>query len=116
MTELDAKLGTIVLVAVIAVAMVYTLFARKRRKAPPPEPTDGRDYVQSYVQSYVPGSAADPARDVFTAASGGEPPTEDQIARARAGGVRGAPQLGQAPLPRQAREQLPGKIDDGHVA
>jgi hypothetical protein len=53
---------------------------------------------------------------VFTAASGGEPPTEDQIARARAGGVRGAPQLGQAPLPRQAREQLPGKIDDGHVA
>jgi hypothetical protein len=112
MSELDAKLGTIVLVAVIAVAMVYTLFARKRRKAPPPELTDGRDYVQSYV----PGSAADPARDVFTAASGGEPPTEDQIARARAGGVRGAPQLGQAPLPRQAREQLPRDIDDGHVA
>jgi hypothetical protein len=108
MTELDAKLGAIVLVAVIVAAMAYTLFARRRRKAPPPELTDGRDYVQ--------GSAADPARDVFAAASGGEPPTEDQIARARAGGLRGAPQLGQAPLPRQAREQLPGKIDDGHVA
>jgi hypothetical protein len=103
MTELEAKLAGIALIAVIVAAMAYTMFGRKRRPAPPSELT------------YAPGSAADPARDAF-AASGAEPPTEDQIARARLGGPRGAPELGQAPLPRQAREQIPGKIDDGHVA
>jgi hypothetical protein len=107
MTNLDAKLGTIVLVAVIVAAMAYTLFGRKRQAAAPDELTSARDPI--------PGSAADPARDAF-AASGDEPPTEDQLARARLGGPRGAPQLGQAPLPRQARQQLPGDIDDGHVA
>jgi hypothetical protein len=101
MTELEAKLAGIALVAVIAVAVAYTLFGRTRTTKPPSELT------------YAP--AADPARDAF-AASGDEPPTEDQIARARLGGPRGAPELGQAPLPRQAREQIPGDIDDGHTA
>jgi hypothetical protein len=107
MTNLDAKLGTIVLVAVIVAAMAYTLFGRKRQAAAPDELTSARDPI--------PGSAADPARDAF-AAAGDEPPTEDQIARARLGGPRGAPELGQAPLAPQAREQTPRKIDDGHVA
>lgn len=107
MNSLDVKLGAIVLVAVIVAAMAYTLFGRKRQSAEPEELT--------YTRDPLPGSAADPARDAF-AAAGAEPPTEDQIARARLGGPRGAPQLGQAPLPRQAREQLPGDIDDGHVA
>jgi hypothetical protein len=107
MTELEAKLAGIALIAVIAAAMIYTLFGRKRRHVPPSELT--------YAPTYGPGDAADPARDAF-AASGDEPPTEDQIARARLGGPRGAPELGQAPLPRQAREQIPRKIDDGHVA
>jgi hypothetical protein len=107
MSELEAKLAGIALIAVIVAAMAHTIFARKRRPAPPSELT--------YAPDYAPGSSADPARDAF-AAAGDEPPTEDQIARARLGGPRGAPQLGQAPLPRQAREQIPGKIDDGHVA
>jgi hypothetical protein len=104
MTGFNVRLGAIVLVAAIVAAMAYTLFARKRRPAPPAELT------------HEPGNVADPARELFAAANEGEAPTEDQIARARAGGLRGAPELGQAPLPRQAREQLPGDIDDGHVA
>ena len=90
---------------IIAAGLLYALFGRKRRKAAPPGEL-----------TYAPGSAADPARDVFAASSGGEPPTEDQIARARLGGTRGAPELGQAPLAPQAREQTPRKVDDGHVA
>jgi hypothetical protein len=101
MTGFEAKLAGIALIAVIVVAMAYALFGRKRSAAAPSELT------------YAP--AADPALDAF-AASGDERPTEDQIARARLGGPRGAPELGQAPLPRQAREQLPGDIDDGHVS
>jgi hypothetical protein len=91
-------------IVAIIVAIAYALFARGRPGAMPAELT------------YAPGSAADPARDVFAAASDGEPPTEDQIARARLGGPRGAPELGQAPLAPQAREQMPRKMDDGHVA
>jgi hypothetical protein len=100
MTELEAKLAGIALIAIIVAAVAYMLFGRKRAAAPS-------------RLTYAP--AADPAREVF-AAAGDEPPTEDQIARARLGGPRGAPELGQAPLPQQAREQIPGGIDDGHVA
>ena len=92
-------------VAAIIAAIAYALFVRRRPNAPPPGEL-----------TYAPGSAADPARDAFAAAADGEPPTEDQIARARLGGSRGAPELGQAPLAPQAREQTPRKIDDGHVA
>lgn len=106
MTELDVKLGTIALVAVIVAAMAYTLFGRRRRATTAGQLTHAPDPNSGH---------ADPARDAF-AASGDEPPTEDQIARARLGGPRGAPELGAAPLPRQARQQLPGDIDDGHVA
>lgn len=100
MSELEVKLLGIALVAIVAVVMAYRLSGRKRRASPS-------------ELTYAP--AADPARAAF-AAAGDEPPTEDQIARARLGGPRGAPELGQAPLPRQAREQMSGKIDDGHTA
>jgi hypothetical protein len=63
----------------------------------------------------LPMSADDPARALF-AAAGDEPPTEDQIAQARLGGVRGNPKLGRAEMSGQAREQTPKHIDDGHVA
>ena len=56
----------------------------------------------------------DPARALFT--PGGEPPTEDQIAQARLGGPRGSQKLGSAPMTRQAGENTPPVIDDGHVA
>ena len=95
--------------AIVAAGLAYAMFGRKRQAAPPPPQL-------SSAQAYVPGSAADPARDAFAAGAGGEPPTEDQIARARLGGPRGAAELGQAPLVGQAREQTPRKIDDGHVA
>lgn len=98
----------IAIAAIAAAGLGYALFGRKRRIEPPHELT--------YAPTYAPGSAADPARDAFAAAAGGEPPTEDQIARARLGGPRGAPELGQAPLAPQAREQMPRKVDDGHVA
>lgn len=84
-------------VAVVAAAIIYGL--SRRRRLPP------RELPQ----------ATDPAAGVF-AAAGAEPPTEDDIARARLGGSRGAPQLGESPMPRQAREQTPRKIDDGHTA
>jgi hypothetical protein len=85
--------------AIVVAALVYALSGRKRRVAPPAPHVRDRD----------------PALDAF-AAAGDERPTEDQIARARLGGPRGAPELGQAPLSPQAREQTPRKIDDGHVA
>jgi len=94
----------IAIAAIVVAVLAYAMFGRKRRDEPPAELT------------YAPGSAADPARDAFAAAAGGEPPTEDQIARARLGGPRGAPELGQAPLAPQAREQTPRKVDDGHAA
>ncbi len=94
----------IAIVAIVVAGLAYALFGRKREIEPPAELT------------YAPGSAADPARDAFAASADGEPPTEDQIARARLGGPRGAPELGQAPLAPQAREQTPRKVDDGHVA
>lgn len=90
-------------IAIVVMALLYVLFGPRRRGA-------------SQVRQVTAGeSVVDPALAAF-ANSDGEPPTEDQIARARLGGVRGAPKLGEAPLPRQAREQIPRKIDDGHVA
>ena len=78
-------------------------FRRRASQRPPLEPADGGS------------AAADPGRAVFAAADG-EPPTEDQIAQARLGGPRGAPQLGAAPLVQNEREQIPHPIDDGHTA
>ena len=63
----------------------------------------------------LPMSSDDPARALFAAAVD-EPPTEDQIARARLGGVRGNPKLGAAQMKGQAAEQTPKHIDEGHVA
>ena len=63
----------------------------------------------------LPRSSDDPARALF-AAAGDEPPTEDQIAQARLGGVRGNPKLGAAQMKGQAAEQTPKHIDEGHVA
>ena len=63
----------------------------------------------------LPVSPADPAQALFDAA-GDEPPTEDQIAQARLGGVRGNPKLGAAQMKGQAAEQTPKRIDEGHVA
>ena len=90
-------------IAVVVIALLYFLFGPRRGG-----PSQAR-------QAAVGEGVADPAPAAFANADG-EPPTEDQIARARLGGVRGAPKLGEAPLPRQAREQIPRKIDDGHVA
>src|SRR5690348_3845264 len=90
-------------IAVVVMALLYFLFGPRRRG-----PSQARHVAAD-------GGISDPAIAAFANADG-EPPTEDQIARARLGGVRGAPKLGEAPLPRQAREQIPRKIDDGHVA
>ena len=90
-------------IAVVVIALLYFLFGPRRRGA-------------SQARQVATGEGiSDPAFAAFANADG-EPPTEDEIARARLGGVRGAPKLGEAPLPRQAREQIPRKIDDGHVA
>ena len=108
MGSLGTKLILIALATVVTMVVVYALSGRKRRVAEPMNEL-------TYAPGYAPGSAADPARDAF-AAAGEERPTEDQIARARLGGSRGAPELGAAPLVGQAREQTPRNIDDGHVA
>ena|SRR5690349_7519977 len=90
-------------IAIVVVAALYFLFGPRRR-------------AKSQAAQVATGEGiGDPALAVFANADG-EPPTEDQIARARLGGIRGDPKLGEAPLPRQAREQLPRNIDDGHVA
>jgi hypothetical protein len=90
-----------VVVAVVAVtAFIYML----RRWTRPPEPRRAPDDT----------AEVDPARALF-AAAGDEPPTEDQIAQARLGGVRGNPKLGRAQMSGQVEEQTPKNIDDGHV-
>jgi hypothetical protein len=94
------SLATIAWIAAVAVMAALIIYGLSRRRRPPP-----RELPQ------VP----DPAASAF-ASAGDEPPTEDDIARARLGGPRGAPQLGEAPMPRQAREQTPRTIDDGHTA
>ena len=67
------------------------------------------------VPNDLPMPVDDPALALF-AAAGDEPPTEDQIAQARLGGVRGDPKLGRAEMSGRAKEQTPKHIDDGHVA
>jgi hypothetical protein len=46
----------------------------------------------------------------------GERLTEDEIARANLGGVKGSPDLSPAPLTKTEREQILLNEDDGHVA
>jgi hypothetical protein len=107
MGPLATNLIWLAVVAVVVIGLLYLFVGRRRVTAAPRELT--------YAQYDNPGTAADPASRAF-AAAGDEPPTEDDIARARLGGMRGAPQLGEAPMAPQAREQTPHKIDDGHVA
>ena len=58
----------------------------------------------------------DRVRALFAAAAAaGDRPSEDDIAQARLGGPRGAPQLGAAPMVRQQAENTPWPIDSGHV-
>lgn len=94
---------TVAAIAMLAVA--YLVLGRPRRSAT----------VTPAELTYAHGTSADPALAAF-ADAGDERPTEDDIARARLGGPRGAPELGEAPLVPQAREQIPRKIDGGHVA
>jgi hypothetical protein len=105
MSPFATNLVWIAVAAIVVAALAYWLFGRRRRPAAP-APAE---------LTYAQGSSADPALAAFAGARD-EPPTEDEIARARLGGVRGAAGLGEAPLPPQAREQIPRKIDDGHVA
>jgi hypothetical protein len=95
---------TVAWIAAVIVVAAVIIYGLSRRRPPPP-----RELPRSGERP------ADPAAGAF-AAAGAEPPTEDEIARARLGGPRGAPQLGEAPLPRQARKQTPRDIDDGHTA
>src|SRR4051812_28530723 len=90
--------------AIALAALLYILFGRRWRSA---KPTPAQ-------LTYAQGNSADPALATFAGADR-EPPTEDDIARARLGGTRGARELGEAPLVPQARQQTPRKIDDGHV-
>ncbi len=94
--------GMLWLLAALVVlgVIMYVLRSRTNSASPPTE---------------VPVSPDDPARALF-AAAGDEPPTEDQIAQARLGGVRGNPKLGAAQMKGQAAEQTPKHIDEGHVA
>ena len=92
--------GLLWLLAALVVLGIIMYVLRSRTVAPP---TD------------LPMSSDDPARALF-AAAGDEPPTEDQIAQARLGGVRGNPKLGAAQMKGQAAEQTPKHIDEGHVA
>ena len=55
----------------------------------------------------------DPAQGLFTDREG-ERPTEDEIARMRLGGIRGAPHLNGAPMVPQEKENTPAPIDPGH--
>ena len=47
---------------------------------------------------------------------GGDRPTEDDIAQARLGGSRGAPELKPAPMTPQRRKKTPTPSDPGHTA
>jgi hypothetical protein len=88
------------LAALVVLGGLYYLLRRR----PAPAPAEIRPVPED-----------DPACALF-AASGDEPPTEDQIAQVRLGGVRGNPKLGRAEMSGQAAEQTPKHIDDGHVA
>ena len=45
-----------------------------------------------------------------------ERPTEDDLARASLGGVKGYPEGKPAPLTKQEKEQMSSNIEPGHVA
>ena len=92
--------GLLWLVGALIVLIVLLYAFRRRTISAPVDP---------------PMSVDDPALALF-AAAGDEPPTEDQIAQARLGGVRGNPKLGRAEMSGRAKEQTPKHIDDGHVA
>ena len=92
--------GLLWLLAALVVLGVIMYFLRSRTIAAP---------------AALPVPPEDPARALF-AAAGDEPPTEDQIAQARLGGVRGNPKLGAAQMKGRAAEQTPKHIDEGHVA
>ncbi len=47
---------------------------------------------------------------------GGDRPTEDDIARARLGGPRGAPELKPATMTPQRKKKTPDEFDPGHTA
>jgi len=101
---------TIVWIAIAALVLAALAYLLSGRRLQPVSPL-------AVEPDFVPGSPSDPARAVFAAAAvDGERPTEDAIAQARAGGPRGAPQLGAAPMVRQQGENTPQPIDDGHVA
>ncbi len=87
-----------VVVGVAAIALVVRLLRR------PPQPAP--------VLNAASGREADPAAALF---AGGNRPTEDDIAQARLGGLRGAPQLGAAPLVRQVADNTLPPVDPGHV-
>jgi hypothetical protein len=103
MTPYSTTILWVAIGLVVLVGLSYLAFRRRASQLPPLQPAN---------DDVVP---VDPARAVFAAADG-EPPTEDQIAQARLGGPRGAPQLGAAPLVPNEREQIPHPIDDGHTA
>jgi hypothetical protein len=92
--------GLWLLVALVVLGVIMYMLRRRTTSAAPND---------------LPMSPDDPARALFDAA-GDEPPTEDQIAQARLGGVRGNPKLGAAQMKGQAAEQTPKHIDEGHVA
>ena len=47
---------------------------------------------------------------------GGDRPTEDDIAQARLGGPRGAPELKPAEMTPQRKKKTPDECDPGHTA
>jgi len=47
---------------------------------------------------------------------GGDRPTEDDIAQARLGGPRGAPELAPAKMTPQRKKKTPEDLDPGHTA
>jgi len=89
------------LAALVVLGVIMYVLRSRTNSASPPED--------------LAASPADPAQALFDAA-GDEPPTEDQIAQARLGGVRGNPKLGAAQMKGQGAEQTPKHIDEGHVA
>jgi len=99
----DGMQGGMLWLLVALVVLGLIMYVLRSRTNSTPAPSD------------LPVSSDDPARALF-AAAGDEPPTEDQIAQARLGGVRGNPKLGAAQMKGRAAEQTPKHIDEGHVA
>ena len=89
--------GPIVLIVVLAAIVVGALLTRKPRAAAPQPSTE---------------TDADPAAALF---SNGNRPTEDDISQARLGGTRGTPQLPDAPLVPQVKENTLPPVDPGQA-